>query len=176
MTFIEFNFYIFLAILVVAYYLIPLKYRWYSLLVGSLAFYWYVSQYSRRRFCMLLGAAFVCWLLSNFIKKDTKLKWFWLTISIFMMAFPLVLIKELPFISGIVTHKSMPEWWLVPVGIAFYSMQLIAYVVDVYKGGGRAGKKSFQIPFICELFSTDNPRPYTKIYTISSSVNGRSSL
>lgn len=133
MEFISFGFYVFLTIIVCVYYLIPLKYRWCSLLAGSLLFYWYISQYSKRRFVMLVGAAFICWLLSHLIQKTNKWKKFWLVISISMIAIPLLMIKEMPYISDRI-HISVPGWWLVPVGIAFYSMQLIAYTVDVYKG------------------------------------------
>lgn len=72
MEFTSLYFYIFLAIVVSIYYLIPsLKYRWYSLLAGSLFFYWYISRYSKQSFLMLVGAAFICWLLS-FLMKNVK--------------------------------------------------------------------------------------------------------
>ena len=50
MAFITFGFYLFLAVLVAVYYLLPLQLRWYALLAGSLGFYWYVNQYSAARF------------------------------------------------------------------------------------------------------------------------------
>lgn len=57
-----------------------------------------------------------------------------LVITILITTIPLLAIKELPYVRNIIMHEPMPEWWLVPVGIAFWSMQLIAYAVDIYKG------------------------------------------
>lgn len=135
MGFTSFDFYIFLAIVVGIYYLIPLKYRWYSLLAGSLLFYWYISEYSKHRFIILVGETLICWLLSHLMKKikgEGRRK-LCLVISILFTAIPILAIKMFPYVNNIAIHKPMPEWWLVPVGIAFWSMQLIAYTVDVYK-------------------------------------------
>lgn len=152
MTFVLFGFYIFLAIVVAAYYLIPLKYRWGVLLIGSMVFYWYVCQYSVGKFLMLVGEASLCWLLGNFIGKDTKRKKFWLIISILITALTLFMIKESTFIFGTIMHKPMPDWWLVPVGVSFYSMWLIAYVVDIYKGKTDPEKNLFKFLLFVSFF------------------------
>ena len=75
----------------------------------------------------------MCWLLSHLVKRVGRWKKFWFVISILMTAIPLLAIKESPYLLNIIMHQPMPEWWLVPVGIAFWSMQLIAYSVDIYK-------------------------------------------
>ena len=47
MTFVSFNFYIFLSVIVFAYYLVPQKLRWTTLLLGSL-FSIFISLHIRR--------------------------------------------------------------------------------------------------------------------------------
>ena len=133
MAFIEFDFYIFLAASVVAYYLIPLRWRWISLLVASAAFYGAVCSWSIARCAMLLGTALVCWLASLFMKKRNRGKKLWLILALLVAALPLLMIKEAPFAVQLL-HKALPSWWVAPVGIAFYSLQLVAYTADVYKG------------------------------------------
>lgn len=74
MAFITFGFYLFLAAVVVLYYVFPLRFRWCILLAGSMAFYWYVGQFSLMRIGLMLGAAAVCWLAGILIKKAARAK------------------------------------------------------------------------------------------------------
>ena len=134
MIFISFWFYIFVAVLVSIYYLLPLRFRWVSLLMGSLGFYWYLSQYSPRRFFVLVALALISWLLGKALGKDHKYRKALLTVSILADAIPLVLIKEGPFFLWRIGNMGTPAWWLIPVGISFFSLQLISYSVDVYSG------------------------------------------
>lgn len=133
MTFTSFGFYIFLIAVVAVYYLLPLRFRWYSLLVGSIAFYWVVSENSIGKMVMLFGVAFFSWLFSILMGKYQKFRKGFLIMNLLLISIPLLAIKEISFAKQIFKFEE-PMWWIVPIGIAFYSMQLIAYVVDVYKG------------------------------------------
>ncbi|MBO6149297.1 MAG: MBOAT family protein [Lachnospiraceae bacterium] len=53
-------------------------------------------------------------------------------IAVLSIALPLLAIKEAKFTADIILRRSIPEWWFIPVGIAFYSMQLLSYISDVY--------------------------------------------
>lgn len=134
MVFITFEFYLFLAVLVAAYYLLPLRFRWYALLAGSLGFYWYVNQYSAARFGMMLGTAFLCWLAGLGLEHLQKGRRALLAVSVAAAAAPLLLIKELPFFAARAADPSSFDWLVIPMGISFYTMQLIAYLVDIYRG------------------------------------------
>lgn len=134
MAFITFGFYLFLAALVAVYYLLPLRFRWYALLAGSLAFYWYVNQYSAVRFGMMVGTALLCWLAGYGLTRLQKGRQALLAVSVAAAATPLLLIKELPFFAARTADPSTFSHLVVPMGIAFYTMQLIAYLVDVYRG------------------------------------------
>jgi len=133
MTFTSFSFYIFLVVLLILYYILPVKFRWYSLLAGSIAFYWLISEKSFVKLVMLMGAASLCWLLTICMKKYENHKKALLILNLLLIAVPLLIIKEAPIVDRIINMENN-GWWIIPVGIAFYSMQLIAYVVDVYKG------------------------------------------
>ena len=132
MEYITFNFYLFLAGVVLLYYMLPLKFRWFSLFAGSIAFYWCLAQNSKRKFFALFVASFLCWTLALLMEKRPKFRKCCLFIALLGIAIPLLIIKESPFVSAVITHKAMPNWFIVPVGLSFFSLQLIAYVVDVY--------------------------------------------
>lgn len=142
MTFISFNFYIFLGITVLLYFILPLKVRWYVLLAASLFFYFYVSEFSIIKLSVLVGTAVIVWVLAFLQEKVKKCKALWLIISLAITAIPFLLIKELPFARS----------WIVPVGIAFYSMQLIAYSVDVFKGKISAEKNPLKFILFVSFF------------------------
>ena len=132
MAFVSFWFYAFLLAIVALYYVLPLKYRWYSLLVGSIAFYWYISEYSITKLLMLVGTAIISWALAILMVKYENIRKVIFVTNIILIAIPLLAIKELPFLKYMFKLDT-PSWWIVPIGIAFYSMQLIAYTVDVYQ-------------------------------------------
>lgn len=131
MTFVSFNFYIFLSVIVFAYYLVPQKLRWTTLLLGSLFFYFYISAYSTFKLSILVLSAFLCWLFANLQRKDYKRKNIWFFLALATNALPLLLIKEAPFFFSR-SNATVPEWLIAPIGFSFYSMQLIAYTVDIY--------------------------------------------
>lgn len=97
MTFISFSFYIFLSVVVLAYYLLPQQIRWFALLAGSLYFYFYISDYSPFKLSVLVLSALLCWLFANLQRKDSKRKNGWFFLALIANALPLLLIKEAPF-------------------------------------------------------------------------------
>jgi len=151
MTFVSFNFYIFLAVAVILYYVLPLKFRWYVLLAGSIFFYLCVSEFSIAKLGIILGTALVSWVFSILQTKAEKQKTLWLVLSIVITAVPFLLIKELPFINSQL-YREDPVWLIVPVGIAFYSLQLISYSVDVYKGKIQAEKNPLKFILFATFF------------------------
>ena len=133
MAFISFWFYIFLAVTVGLYYIIPVKFRWLVLLFASLGFYWIICDNSIIAFSILIGMSLLSWLLCLLMdKKDGGRKPI-LVISLLFIALPLLAFKEFGYIFNTFFHKSTPFWWIAPIGFSFYTMQLIAYVSDVYQ-------------------------------------------
>lgn len=152
MVFVSLYFYLFVVVVLLLYYVIPLKFRWMAILAGSMAFYWYLSQGSKRKFFMLIVLSFVSWIFSLLMERHEKHKKIYLTLSVCMVAFPLLAIKECPFIMDSFIHKDMPNWWLVPIGMAFFSLQLISYNVDVYKGAIKAERNYFKYLLFASFF------------------------
>ncbi len=134
MLYISFLFYIFVLAVVIAYYVIPISYRWYALLIGSLGFYWHISHHSLKSFLILIGLALICWFSAIHTRRAGQNRKGFLVFSCLAVMVPLLVIKEANFVLDSILHKEMPGWWLVPIGFSFYTLQLVAYCVDVYRG------------------------------------------
>lgn len=157
MIYISQEFYLWVIILLILYYLLPLKYRWLVLLTGSLGFfYWIDADGFGAFFAMIVLSYFMGLLLYrscntsapqlqprrqsgkqsskyNVSKRSTKCK-LCLLLCITVIAAPLLLTKNANFVLQKWFHA--PEYfnWIVPVGIAFYTLQIISYLVDIYRG------------------------------------------
>ncbi len=152
LVYISFKFYIFVAIMVVIYYLIPIKWRWISLLCGNLTFYWFLSQFSKRRFGVLIALSLFSWIFGMLIDHYKQHKKVLLVLSIMGIAIPLVISKELKFIMEALVCKDMPSWWIVPIGFSFYTLQMIAYIIDTYQGKIKAEHNFFKYLLFISFF------------------------
>lgn len=118
----------FLAICMILYYKIPKNRQWMVLLVFSIFFY---SCFSLKLWIFLLVTAFTTYLYARFAAHSAK----WLFAVILLNGALLIALKicvsGLPFVSANGLDRFAI---LVPVGISFYTLQTIAYMVDVHKG------------------------------------------
>ena len=142
MLFLSHLFYFFVIGLLVVYYCIPTKYRWIILLLGSLGIYTYIS---RKGIILLLFAAAVSYLCGLLLekwrendKKATYRKWI-LGGGIILAAAPLLCLK-----IGELFLKRITEWngyeLFAVLGISYFTLQVIGYMVDVYRGTVTAQK------------------------------------
>lgn len=133
MVYVTLNYYLFVTVLVAAYYLLPLKYRWLALLSGSLSFYAWMSPDG---FPLFLASILTNWFtglgLERFQSLGTPRSKRWskrwlcrglLTIGIVAALAPLLTVK----FTG--SHYV----WLPALGISFYSLQSIAYLADIFQ-------------------------------------------
>ncbi len=136
MAFISINFYIFLFLLLMVYYIFPIKYRWTILLAGSLLFYYLLDRQGFSRLLGMTAFSYMAAMLLSHCKKRNvgyKIQKLILCVSIILVVLPLFLIKEGNFISIAFLHGNAREY-IVPLGISFYTMQMIGYLVDIYRG------------------------------------------
>lgn len=141
MVYVSYGFYLFLAITVALYYAVPLKFRWWILLVGSLCFF---GKLDPKGFGVFLGTALASYLMGLLLAKPERLSVvsklgpkkgsackLFLFLSIAIVTIPLVVTKNANFIFDQM-HIPRYENWIIPLGISFYTLQMISYLVDVY--------------------------------------------
>ncbi len=126
---------VFLPALMICYFIVPKKYvaaRRYILMAFSLIFYAcgepiYVFA--------ILGCVFITWLLSKGTAEKKKLH-FLLSLAVNLL--PLIIFKYLNFIIvnlNLLPFLNIPEVNLVmPIGISFYTFQMLTYIIDLYRG------------------------------------------
>ena len=173
MDMISLNFYVWVTILVIIYYLFPIKWRWYVLLAGSLRFYWLLSGKGIGIFLSTIvisyGMGMVMERLKNQGKQASKQAKLLLFVTILMVITPLFVIKLGDFILthlvngrrfeafrkffiAVFWEKEIENTWIVPIGLAFYTMQIIAYIVDVYRGNITAEKNFLRYVLFVSFF------------------------
>lgn len=131
MTYISFNFYIFVTLALILYYIVPVKLRWCILLAANMMFYLAVC---RTGWWILCGTVLVSYAAALWLNRchGTGKK------LLFAAGVISVIILWLFFRNGnFIWHNVLgrePYTLIVPLGISFYTMQIIAYLADVYRG------------------------------------------
>jgi len=122
----------FLPVLIILYFMK----RQYLLLVFSLLFY---GAGEPRYIFLIIGCLSFTWLLTIYIEKREK---FALLTALFINIIPLVITKYSGFIvrntNRIITLLGCPAIpmpdIIMPIGISFYTFQIITYIADLYNG------------------------------------------
>ena len=130
------SFLISISILFVLYWYIPFKYQWILLTMASIAFFiinseWFTIVY------ILLSVVSV-YFAAIYFEGENKHKRFVLTLTIiFNIAILAVLKYTNLFVSNIYRIMGKEYVWvefIAPLAISFYTLQLIAYLLDCYWG------------------------------------------
>jgi D-alanyl-lipoteichoic acid acyltransferase DltB (MBOAT superfamily) len=124
MLFTSYEFLLFLATVIIIYYLLPGKYQWMFLLFADVLFYYLVNPW----FCVFLAATTITVYAGARLmapvgnrKKNFRFLLCFLLFNIGILA--IVKYTDL-FYGGL----------LVPMGISFYTFQALGYLIDVYRG------------------------------------------
>lgn len=159
MIYTSFNFYLFVAVLVLMYYFFPLRYRWVILLVGSLGFYYKLSPEGWWVFLVTIFITYGMGLVLGQIQNRRK-KQVFLFISLLATIMPMCIIKNGNFVLTIFHKKAYA--WIVPIGVSFYTLQMVSYLVDIYHGKINAqknlGKFALFVSFFPQIIQGPIPR------------------
>ena len=147
-------FYMFLLAAVVLYYIVPVKYRWYVLLAGSVFFY--ASLISRKLDGILfLATILISWLTGILLEKENGNRRIILIAGLGLSVLPLLLVKLSGFMPG---GFSL----IVPAGLSFYTLQIVSYLVDICRKDTQAEhnflKYALFISFFPQIIQGPIPR------------------
>lgn len=125
--------YYFLPIVLVLYYLTPHRFKNVVLFLSSLVFYaWGEPKYV----FLMVGSVLIGYIAGLFM--DGRFKKVVLIVSIGLCLLSLIYFKYTDFLVNninTVLQTELPLLKLVlPIGISFYTFQIISYIVDVYRG------------------------------------------
>ncbi len=132
MSYIDLEYYFIIAAVVLIYYVLPRSVRWTALLAGSGLFY-YKAAGDRRQIIVFVLSIVVSYTAANLISRKTnrRVRMILLWAGILLSSGPLLIVKgsEL-FLRTLGNGPGL----IVPLGISFYTMQMTAYLSDVYFG------------------------------------------
>ena len=123
------------------------------MLIFSLVFYaWGGPRY----LILLVFMTFISWIMALLIEKNSEQKKLFLIITCVIELGLLAIFKYTGFFLGSLHAitgfpKIVPEIAL-PIGISFYTFQLLSYVIDVYRGEVHAQKKFWLLLLYASLF------------------------
>lgn len=168
MLFNSYNFLIFFPIVVILYYVVPLKYRYIWLLAAS---YYFYMCWSAKYAILLLNSTFITYLSGLIINKirnsnieeKKKTKYMKLCVAFSMISNLGILawfkyfnfiyenIQKAFSVIGIVISE--PTFSIIlPVGISFYIFQALSYTMDVYRGDIYAEKNFLKYALFVSFF------------------------
>ena len=160
MTITSFAFLAFLFVILVLYYICPVKGRWLVLLAASL--YFYIICGAVYFIPFIAGTSFIVWICSVRIgmlyekskemssiqgldkkqKKAIKARYqrrasLWLFLAIFLCIGYLCVVKFAKYVAaylnaGAGVEKFSAAWVIVPLGISYYTFSTVGYILDVY--------------------------------------------
>ena len=146
------------------------------MLVFSLIFYsWGGPKY----LLLLISMVFASWLFALLIFQYQGTKWskiFLICDCVFMLGL-LCIFKYLTFFAGI-THtiikfpKEIPQIAL-PIGISFYTFQLLSYVIDVYRQEVKPQEKFTSLLLYASLFHQCIAGPIVRYQLVADEINNR---
>lgn len=140
MDFLSLTFAVFFMISVICYYAVPKKMRWGVLLLSSIVFYVWSVPYL---IIYLLFSALTTHAFGRWAEKHKGHGKGMLT---------LVIVANLAVLLGVKFAPMVNVSLLVPMGISFYTLQVIAYCVDVYKGKTEAQSNFFKYLLFVSFF------------------------
>lgn len=170
---ITFLFY-FLPIVLIVYYLVPKKFKNIVLLISSLAFYFYGEpKYTLLMMFSILSTYFFGILIDKY-KKHSKT---FLIISICLSIGILIYFKYMNFIIqniNLVLSKKIDFIYVVlPIGISFYTFQMISYSIDVYRGEAKVQKNILKLAMYVSLFPQLIAGPIVRYTTVEEQIENR---
>lgn len=139
MTYVSWEFLFFVLCYVSVYYCLPIRVRWGVSLAASLVFYWMLTEGNILMLGILLGMSLVAYISALWIQstREAGVRRAVLVGTVLILLGLLLVTKVAPFVGG-TGFADWSESLILPVGLSFFSLQLVAYVVDVYRHNARA--------------------------------------
>lgn len=175
MLFISISFlYYFLPIVIILYFIVPKKFKNFILFLSSIFFY----------FCgepiytfLMIGEIFIAYVGARYLEKYRKKSILVSLLAIHIGALGLFKYSDFTInnINQILGSKIPLLKLALPIGISFYTFQIISYVVDVYRGKVKAQKSFLKLATYVSLFPQLIAGPIVRYETIEKELDSRTS-
>ena len=166
--------YYFLPIVIILYFIVPKKFKNFILFLSSIFFY----------FCgepiytfLMIGEIFIAYVGARYLEKHRKKSILVSLLAIHIGALGLFKYSDFTInnINKIFGSKIPLLKLALPIGISFYTFQIISYVVDVYRGKVKAQKSFLKLATYVSLFPQLIAGPIVRYETIEKELDSRTS-
>lgn len=166
--------YYFLPIVIILYFIVPKKFKNFILFLSSIFFY----------FCgepiytfLMIGEIFIAYVGARYLEKHRKKSILVSLLAIHIGALGLFKYSDFTInnINQIFENKIPLLKLALPIGISFYTFQIISYVVDVYRGKVKAQKSFLKLATYVSLFPQLIAGPIVRYETIEKELDSRTS-
>ena len=155
--------FVFIPAVFAIYYIVPPKFRNVVLLLGSIAFYVYGTIEQPLYIVLFLLSSFVNWFIGLRIGKRERRSRLWLILGLlynfgwlfvfkyagFFFRTAQTLLDRIWPLSGV----NLPAVDLIlPIGISFYTFQIVSYLIDVYRGTIKAERSLLHLATYLYMF------------------------
>ncbi len=181
MSILSVYFLLFLLLLTIIYYIVPNKVKPFVILAGNIYFY---LQFDLRYSIFLLFSILTVYFGALFIErsKTLKIKKFILGTVLSLNIGLLFFVKFVPYIltklQTLYTYdpSNIVNSIIVPVGIAFYTLQLSGYIIDVYRGKYKADKNFIKFASFSTFFPLMLQGPISRYDQLAGQLYNKSKL
>ena len=164
--------YYFLPIVLIVYFVVPKKAKNFVLFIASMAFYFYGEP---KYIFLMLAEILIAYVGAILIDKYKKKSILAVTLAIHIGL--LVFFKYTDFlianINNIFGAKIDLLQLALPIGISFYTFQIISYEVDVFRGTVKAQKNLINLATYVSLFPQLIAGPIVRYETIEDELSNR---
>ena len=164
--------YYFLPIVLIIYFIVPKKYKNLILFIFSLIFYFYGEP--KYIFLMILEIL-IAYIGAILIDKYKSKKILILTLFIHIIF--LIIFKYTNFLTTNINNVFNTNFKLLnialPIGISFYTFQIISYIVDVYKDKVKVQKSFLKLATYVSLFPQLIAGPIVRYEVIENELDNR---
>lgn len=164
--------YYFLPIVLILYFIMPKKLKNFILLVSSLLFYFYGEP---KYILLMIIEVLIAYIGAILIDKFKSKRIFIITIIIHIAT--LCIFKYTDFIISNINNIFKSDIPLLniamPIGISFYTFQILSYVIDVYKGKVKVQRNIINLFTYVSLFPQLIAGPIVRYETIEEELRNR---
>lgn len=166
--------YYFLPALIIIYFITPKKYKNIILLIASLLFYFYGEP---KYVFLMIAEIIIAYIGAILIDKYKNQSKNILITTLFIHVFLLIIFKYTDFIIQTINDISNANIKLLnialPIGISFYTFQIISYIIDVYKGKVNVQKNIIKLATYVSLFPQLVAGPIVRYQTVEKELDDR---
>lgn len=169
--------FIFLPLVLFAYYVLGKKIKNYVLLFASLFFYaWGGVDYLKILIASII-INYIFGLLIDKVRDNIKLQKVFLAIGVFLNLAFLFYYKYYDFfvenINTVFNTSLQLKYIALPIGISFFTFQGMSYIIDIYRQDGKVNKNPFAVALYISFFPQLVAGPIVKYKTVDDQIRNR---